>query len=365
MNFSITETEKLLRKYDSMPDAYYVDGVGIGPVRFGSVHYMASLGYQPGKSSAIWEWMAGSATLSAHARLRGLSHLPPVDHRWGFHMGRIGDQQKLLYSLLVSGCDVLFAAPTCTPWGGHARSWDAFQRKAQRLAQARTLQFLGAACVIQMILGKTYVIENPHGSDIWSESALSHLRLAGQMTVLDQCQFGAVLEGQPILKATDLLSNVELPQLARRCPGDHVHLHLRGKNAGGARTAQSAVYPQQFCAILLDQVQQVQSDIAASCPTTSAGGRIRIHFDALTDPSNQKESIFEILTELKVHAERKGLLELWDQYVKTWIDQAFYHRQLPVLPNDAEMHLTSSGNGFSEQRVSPPPAGRLCVSRCW
>ena len=125
--------------------------------------------------------------------------------------------------------------------------------------------------MVQMVLGKAYIIENPHGSDIWSESALRYLRDEGQVTVLDQCQFGAQLEGQFILKATDLLSNLALPGLGRRCPGDHQHLHLRGSNAKGSRTAQSAVYPQGLCRAILDQVREIQA-ISSSSPSTSDGG---------------------------------------------------------------------------------------------
>ena len=97
--------------------------------------------------------MAGSATLSAVARTEGISHLPPMDHRWGFHIGKKEIQEKLLYTQLLYDTSVLFAAPTCTPWSGHAREWDEPNRTKQRDLQKSTLQLLGAACVVQWCLG--------------------------------------------------------------------------------------------------------------------------------------------------------------------------------------------------------------------
>ena len=121
-NFDNADCEKILRKYDAMPDVYY-EGTGttpVGPMLFGNRLQMESLGFRPGESTQLWEWMAGSATLSAMARTRQISHLPPIDHRWGWHIGNADIQEKLLYAQLIYGTDVLFAAPTCTPRGGHS-----------------------------------------------------------------------------------------------------------------------------------------------------------------------------------------------------------------------------------------------------
>ena len=35
---------------------------------------------------------AGSGRLSSTARDKGVSHLPPVDHRWGYHLEQIREQ---------------------------------------------------------------------------------------------------------------------------------------------------------------------------------------------------------------------------------------------------------------------------------
>ena len=85
---------------------------------------MDNLGLTKGCPAQLWEFMAGSGKLSATARAENVSHLPPVDHRWGYHLGRFADQLKILYVFLVYGCEVLFASPTCTPWGNNSRGWD-------------------------------------------------------------------------------------------------------------------------------------------------------------------------------------------------------------------------------------------------
>ena len=196
-NFQPLETEKLINKYDVMPDLYYADTDPVRAEGFGNRQMMERIGHSPGDVCTMWEWTAGSAHLSATARDQGVSHLPPIDHRWGFHLGRTCDQERLLYSCLVHGTDCLFAAPTCTPWGGHARSWDRAKRHHERLHQSCTLQLLGMSCVIQMVLGRTFVIENPHRSDLWSDSALQHLTGHGiQLSTFDQCMYGAEIDGQ-------------------------------------------------------------------------------------------------------------------------------------------------------------------------
>ena len=63
---------------------------------------------------------------------------------------------------------------------------------------------------MQVLLDKTYVLENPAGSDIFTDevSPLSPLRaLPHHVQRLDQCMLGAELEHQAIRKTTDLQSN--------------------------------------------------------------------------------------------------------------------------------------------------------------
>ena len=108
----------------------------------------------------MWEVCAGSGKLSAWSRQEEVTHLPPVDFRWGFDMRTLKRQIPILYAFLVYGCNVLFASPNCTPWGANARQWPAAQRREKRVAESKTLQFLAVLCFLQVLLCRCYVVES-------------------------------------------------------------------------------------------------------------------------------------------------------------------------------------------------------------
>ena len=126
------DLEKLVDKYKCMPDFYHDGATGTKAEDMANINAMETLGYTVGAPCKIWEFFAGSGKLSAMARRDGVSHLPPVDWRWGIDVRQLGHQMHLLYAFLVFCCDVLFAAPTCTPWGANARQWTDDQRKKRR-----------------------------------------------------------------------------------------------------------------------------------------------------------------------------------------------------------------------------------------
>ena len=236
-----------------MNDQYYQSSdKPVTPTDLADPDVMEKRGVRPGEVTAIWEWMAGSATLSAHAQELKIDHLPPIDHRWGWHLGRLADQKSALFGLLAVGTTTLFASPTCTPWSGHSRGCPPLQRQQTRASQSSTLKFLVVACALQTVLGRHWMVENPAHSEIWQNSALYELgALRPGMHVLDQCAFGATLEGQFIKKRTEVLSSFAAPELLRRCGGDHDHLQLRGRSATGLRAAHAAVYPKEMCDAIL------------------------------------------------------------------------------------------------------------------
>ena len=75
-----------------MPDLYYDGAPTTGPDQVASIHVLEQLGHQAGKPTVMWEMFAGSGMLSTCAYDCGVSHLPPVDFRWGYHLGRLHDQ---------------------------------------------------------------------------------------------------------------------------------------------------------------------------------------------------------------------------------------------------------------------------------
>ncbi len=335
VEFDRDHREKMVTKYQCMPDIYYGDGPFIGPQELGKDDVMNNLGLTEGSPVQLWEFMAGSGKLSATAREKDISHLPPVDHRWGYHVGRFSDQMQLLYALLVFGCEVLFASPNCTPWGNNSRGWEKKKLRRERASQGLSLQFLTVLCLLQVIMGRSYIVEGPKGSDMYTESPISllqHESLPSEQTLLDQCAFGASMDEGLIRKGTELKSDQRLPELNRTCSGDHDHVHLRGTNKKGSRTAQSAVYPDGLCQVTVEEA-------VPRISTTRSGGSISIITGAKnTKKMTQEQLVMTILSELKVHAKRQGRREVWDQIVTPWIQQ---HQQLKLkeLEVDAELHL--------------------------
>ena len=80
----------------------------------------------------------------------------------------------------------------------------------------------------------------------------------------------------------------------------------------GSRTACSAVYPEPFVNLLLDQVPQTAPD----------GGRIdrgTAHFDLNSDSAHIRQVVHLRLGELKDQAVRRGMLSLWIKLVEPWM----------------------------------------------
>ena len=181
-----------------------------------------------------------------------ISQLPPLDYRHGWNLSRFCDQIHLLHALMFNGSRMLFIAHDCSPWGNNSRTLTVSSRSTARMAQQPGLIFVTLCCLLQELLGRRSLIENPVGSDLFlSEQHLArHLRkLPYHVQNVDQCQFGANLEGFFKKKATTQQSNTPLPP-AVICNGQHLHLHLRGTGLGGSRTAQSA----RCCGALCDHI---------------------------------------------------------------------------------------------------------------
>ena len=135
------DLKKQLRKYDALPDEYYSydQGAYFTDERFRCPQHLAARGHYPGQPVQLWELMAGSGRLSSTARTRGMSHLPPVDYRWGVNLGFEGHQMPILWSMLTYPVDVLFAAPYLYPLVYQRQSLDrGGPRPPEKLRDKRT-----------------------------------------------------------------------------------------------------------------------------------------------------------------------------------------------------------------------------------
>ena len=66
----------------------------------------------------LWELCSGSSALSAAARTKSTSHLPPVYYRYGWSLSRAADQIAISYAIMFVGVAWLFMSPILLPVGG-------------------------------------------------------------------------------------------------------------------------------------------------------------------------------------------------------------------------------------------------------
>ena len=324
-----------------MDDEYYEwdDKKFMDIGRLSSIHELECFGLQPGVPSVLWEWMAGSGRLSSSARSREVTHLPPVDYRWGINLGHWYHQLVVLWNMLIFPVDVLYASPTCTPWGSNARQWTYEERTSQRNSESLTLQFLAVAFFIQMLMGRAWVLEQPAGSDLIRASAMSTVigneDLGSTYSFLfDQCMLGAHSEGVPTEKRTGLWSNKPFRSPPPQCDGSHRHCILRGSDTGGSRTAQAAVYPKPMCALLISEIQATSDEIR------SGGRAAEINAHRLRDPQHHGHTLQKILPELRLLAQHRGpeFLHVFDAIVVPWARTALGKR---YDENLSMMHIVS------------------------
>ena len=143
-------------KYKALPDEYFREHVEefIGPAKFAKAAPTFCLVADPSVRSPalcepkvkIWELFSGSASLSNYVRSKQVSHLPPIDYRYGWNLADRNHQKLVLEALLTVGVSTLFASPNCAPWGANARSSPPEVRNAKRAEETITLQFLAVAC---------------------------------------------------------------------------------------------------------------------------------------------------------------------------------------------------------------------------
>ena len=99
------ELTKIAGTYSCLPECYYNGAQPIGPDQMAGVWQAAAHGHEPSApgSAQLWELCSGSSVLSAAARAAGISHLPPIDFRYGWSLARAADQVIILYCLLFVG----------------------------------------------------------------------------------------------------------------------------------------------------------------------------------------------------------------------------------------------------------------------
>ena len=116
-------------------------------------------------------------------------------------------------------------------------SWETFKT---RYKQARELLDFSIRVIIEQIShGRYFVFEHPLSSRVWKLACMSSLMGADDIFEVscDQCQYGLVLDGKPIMKPTRFLTNSEkvVEKLGKRCSREHVHGAVLGGNSKRAQ----------------------------------------------------------------------------------------------------------------------------------
>ena len=215
-------------KYKHLPDTYYggVTQDMVTPAKLRE--QLPPLDVKSKSQVKLWEWYSGSSSLSSKARETDTSHLPPIDYRYGWNISKIKHQALLLQAMLVIGVDCLFASPNCAAWGQDSRSVTESKRTERRAKETPTLIFLAFACLIQVLLGRKYIIENSGYSDIFEMSPLRPLRdIPFFMSLFDHCTCGPTLEGQHVRKRSHFQGSHCFHHLQRLCQGGRQHMQLR------------------------------------------------------------------------------------------------------------------------------------------
>ena len=204
--------------------------------------------------------------------------------RYGWYTGRRTDQTIIVHSLLQVGVMCLFAAPNCALWGNMVHGMPPDRLAERRERDGPALRFLAMCCFLQFLMGRHFMIENSGASKIFQDSPLSALAQLGlHRTKLDQCMYGAELEGKRIKKNTTIVSDRPVPGLDTLCDHDHEHLQLRGGGPDGSRTASAARYPTPLCNAILKAVSHVNKNA-----TSKDGGR-RIPSFSFCEPDGLQE----------------------------------------------------------------------------
>ena len=138
------KVQKIQQKYKFLPDLYYGGDRSkiIIPEKFNENLKEFTSPVQ------LWETCSGTSALSTTARDSKVSHLPPIDYRFGWDLGRLSDQLMILHTLLFVGVGTFFTSPNCAPWGNHTRNLPPDVLQANRKFEEPCLMFLAVCCFL-------------------------------------------------------------------------------------------------------------------------------------------------------------------------------------------------------------------------
>ena len=180
----------------------------------------------------------------------------------GWDLSLEQDRANLLTEIVRRRPKIVFLEPPCT-WFSKLLSlnWKHIPRhlREQRLAASMVLfEFCLLIMRIQLLAGRAFVLEHPHGATSWKHPQVQDAlrRFPGTAFAdFDFCMFGMVtnIKRMPVKKATRLMTNC--PHIYKRfagvrCDGSHDHTTCWDSEGGEKRSKYAQYYPRPFCACL-------------------------------------------------------------------------------------------------------------------
>ena len=183
-------------------------------------------------------------------------------------------QEDIVEEIWTQRPKLVWLAPPCTVWCQFSRlNYPPQELRRIRRKEKGLLTFVQRVFELQQMLGGVVAIENLRTSDIWRQPQFDSIMKEENVCFadLDLCQYGlvSVADGKPLKKGVSILTNNQVfaQELAVRCPGQHEHRPIQGRD-----TAASATYPLDFAKAVvkaLDGARRNEAQTSTHFPTST------------------------------------------------------------------------------------------------
>ena len=170
--------KKAKQYYRAMPEEFYSQS-GRRPIT--PRNFTAWMQKSRGRSLRLQfqELCSGSGRLSLLLLAAGFAVAFPVDYRYGWDMSLPRRQAMIHECCQEFQTAHLLGAPSCGPWSVSSGTKEAQARDADRRAELPTLSFLRDTFLWQHNEGRAFMLEQPLGSAMFTDSPIARLRPRG------------------------------------------------------------------------------------------------------------------------------------------------------------------------------------------
>ena len=223
--------------------------------------FLAALGSWNFEPVSLLCMFSGSSRLALTASRPPFSMLvlPPLDLRYGWHLGHKPHQELVRQMIHFFKPSFVTGEPRCKYWSRSGVRRDKATTELRRREERPALDFNTEVMLHQVKTGRHGFMENPRTSAIWHESSANSLILSQHFAAYftDQCCFvHGVPDGERSRKQTTFASSFELWHSCKRCRCSRGHIQLQGKCEDGTtnRTAKAALFPLRLCQALCQDI---------------------------------------------------------------------------------------------------------------